>query len=183
MQRGDGLFGSLIVRQPARCDPHSDLFDYDLPEHVIIITDWYHKTCFQNLIENNLAFGNFNADSILINNKGRRVDGIYNVFSDHEIFTVEKGSRFRFRVIDAGISSCQFIFSIDGHVLKVISLDGQAVEAYDVTSISMDSADRYDFILHADQKRDNYWLKIKASNTLLLYCILILQAGVVLRQL
>lgn len=39
-QRGDGLFGSLIVRKPKEKETHARLYDFDLPEHEIMIWDW-----------------------------------------------------------------------------------------------------------------------------------------------
>ena len=39
-QRADGVFGSLIVRQSKQSDPQSALYDYDLPEHVMLVSDW-----------------------------------------------------------------------------------------------------------------------------------------------
>ena len=143
-------------------DPNSDLYDYDLPQHVIIVNDWYHVTAFQQLskfVHGN--FGDLNPESIIINGKGHRLDGDYSGYSHHEIFGVEKGQRYRFRVIDAGVGSCQLHLSIDGHVLRLISTDGNPVEPYDVTTIVMTSADRYDFIVHANGKVDNYWLRIE----------------------
>lgn len=35
--RSKGLFGALIVRQPERKEPHKNLYDSDLKEHVILI--------------------------------------------------------------------------------------------------------------------------------------------------
>uniref|UniRef100_A0A2C9K905 Plastocyanin-like domain-containing protein n=1 Tax=Biomphalaria glabrata TaxID=6526 RepID=A0A2C9K905_BIOGL len=39
-QRADGLYGPLIVRQPPSKEIYHTTYDYDLPEHVITITDW-----------------------------------------------------------------------------------------------------------------------------------------------
>ena len=35
------MFGALIIREPN--DPHADLYDYDLLEHVIHVQDWMHE--------------------------------------------------------------------------------------------------------------------------------------------
>lgn len=40
MQTADGLFGLLIVHQPAGADPSDNLYDQDLPEHVFTVYDW-----------------------------------------------------------------------------------------------------------------------------------------------
>ena len=41
-QRGDGHFGAYVVRQTVKDDPHANLYDYDLTEHVIIAQEWFH---------------------------------------------------------------------------------------------------------------------------------------------
>lgn len=41
-QRGDGLFGPYIVRQPVGQDPNDYLYDYDLTEHLIFAQEWFH---------------------------------------------------------------------------------------------------------------------------------------------
>lgn len=67
----DGLFGSLIVRIPRSRDPNGDLYDYDLPQHVVVINDW------MNLMATERFPGTLNIrpgqdpDSILINGKGQ----------------------------------------------------------------------------------------------------------------
>ena len=38
LQRSDGLYGALVVREPD--DPNGALYDHDLPDHVILIQDW-----------------------------------------------------------------------------------------------------------------------------------------------
>ncbi len=35
-QRADGLFGAIVVRDPA--DVNADIYDHDLPEHVIVVS-------------------------------------------------------------------------------------------------------------------------------------------------
>ncbi|CAD6230944.1 GSCOCG00006890001-RA-CDS [Cotesia congregata] len=43
LQKIDGLYGSVIVRQPPSKDPNSNLYDYDLTTHVVLISDWMHE--------------------------------------------------------------------------------------------------------------------------------------------
>ena len=159
------MFGSLVIRQPAQADPHSHLYDHDLPEHVLIVTDWYHETAeyeFADFLYNFTGYSRreLQPKSIVLN--GKKHSENYFGFSQYEIFEIEKGQRYRFRVIDTGIAACQLVISIDGHVLTLISTDGNPVHPYEVTSIALDSADRYDFIVHANRKVGNYWLKIEA---------------------
>lgn len=43
LQKLDGLYGSIIVRQAPSKDPNSHLYDYDLTTHVMLISDWLHE--------------------------------------------------------------------------------------------------------------------------------------------
>lgn len=42
LQKANGVFGSLVIRAPERQDPNSLLYNYDLPEHTIVVTNWLH---------------------------------------------------------------------------------------------------------------------------------------------
>ena len=42
MQKLDGLAGNLVVRVPKDYDSNAYLYDFDLPEHKIFISDWLH---------------------------------------------------------------------------------------------------------------------------------------------
>ena len=166
LQRVDGLFGSIVIRQPAQSDPNSHLYDYDLPQHVIMVTDWFHDTAtykFMDFLFNisGALRRELQPDRIILNGKGHKSDGDYFGYSPHGIFEVEKGQRYRFRAIDTGIAACELYLSIDGHVFTLIATDGNPVQPYDVTSIVLDSADRYDFVVDANRKVDNYWLRVE----------------------
>jgi iron transport multicopper oxidase len=54
-------------------------------------------------------------------------------------------------------------FSIDGHELTVIEADGNNVDPLVVDSIQIYQGQRYSFVLHANQKVDNYWLRTPSS--------------------
>ncbi len=66
-QRGDGLFGALIIRQPKSREIHSGLYDLDLPEHVIIITDWMHESGAVKFAAHYHSIGTNKPDTILVN--------------------------------------------------------------------------------------------------------------------
>lgn len=95
------------------------------------------------------------ADSVLINGRGRYVDG---PTSPLAVVNVEAGKKFRFRLISM---SCEptFIFSIDGHKLTIIEVDGNNVEPLLVDSIPIFSGQRYSFILETNKDVKNYWIR------------------------
>lgn len=74
MQRTDGAFGALIVRQPMKKIRYGRLYDYDLPEHVIFIQDWDIRTGTSSFNSFHHSIGNNKPKNILINGKGKYYD-------------------------------------------------------------------------------------------------------------
>ncbi|EDW66193.1 uncharacterized protein Mco4 [Drosophila virilis] len=149
-QRAFGLAGALIVRQPLKLNPHAHLYDFDQSEHVIMIQDWVHN------------FDESVAENILINGRGRNMKKDSKVKPTlYATFGVIRGGRYRFRVIFNGVSNCPISLSIDKHDLVVIASDGNDIEPVEVQKIMFHGAERFDFVLHANQEVANYWLRIK----------------------
>lgn len=65
-QHADGIFGPFIVRQTPQRDPNSNLYDYDLNEHILTISSWSHSALAYNLDLQESV----DLSSILINGKG-----------------------------------------------------------------------------------------------------------------
>ena len=96
----------------------------------------------------------------LINGKGRHSDVSY--FNTRlSVFTVERGNRYRFRLIGAqGLYA--YKFSIDGHKLTVVGTDGYWIEPkMPIDYIIIHTGERYDFILEANATGvlDYYWIR------------------------
>ena len=96
----------------------------------------------------------------LINGKGRQESVPYSK-TRLEIFTIEEGSSYRFRLIGVqGLYSLKF--SIDEHNLTVISTDGSLIEPIPTQFIILHTGERYDFILTANHPRsdvNDYWIR------------------------
>ncbi|KAH9839744.1 laccase [Rhodofomes roseus] len=148
VQYCDGLRGPFIVYDPD--DPHKDLYDVDDDTTVITLADWYHSPA------NDLLAGPVDADSVLINGLGR----LNNSDTPVSVIEVEQGKRYRFRLIS---TSCHpyFNFSIEGHDnMTIIEADGQNTEPLpDIDSIQILAAQRYSFVLEANQPVGNYWIR------------------------
>ena len=78
------------------------------------------------------------------------------------VVNVEYGKRYRFRVIGA---SCDpwFNFTIDGHRMTIIEVDGTEVKPVDVDSLAVFAGQRYSVVVNADQPVDNYWIRALSS--------------------
>lgn len=56
-----------------------------------------------------------------------------------------------------------FTFSIDGHNLTIIEVDGVNVQPLVVDQIQIFAGQRYSFILEATQTADNYWIRAQPN--------------------
>ncbi|KAF5297473.1 hypothetical protein FQR65_LT10009 [Abscondita terminalis] len=164
-QRTDGAFGSLIVRTPEEEDPHFDLYDYDLSEHIMVILDWGPQTGLNKFIAHHHSNGTNKAENLLVNGKGRFKEfgknGNETIYTPTERFVVERGYRYRFRVINAEFLNCPIELSIDNHTITVISSDGRDFIPVKAESVVTYAGERFDFIVNADQPIDLYWMRFK----------------------
>lgn len=71
VQRGDGLYGPLIVREPPELNPHKNAYDLELSEHFLTIMDWVHKFSPEKFSLHIHAKGDNKPPSLLVNGKGR----------------------------------------------------------------------------------------------------------------
>ncbi|KAH9038745.1 laccase [Lactarius pseudohatsudake] len=143
----DGLRGALIIEDPA--DPQRHLYDVDDDTTVITLADWYHY-----LSTNPAPIPAFS--STLINGKGRYPGGPSNV--SLAVVNVQRGLRYRFRLVSV---SCDpsFIFSIDGHQMTVIEVEGNNVQPLLIDSLEIFTAQRYSVVVKADRPVGNYRIR------------------------
>jgi L-ascorbate oxidase len=140
MQRADGAFGPIRVREPAKRNVHHKLYDYDLSDHIIIINDWVDESFVQRYTEILNGYGGLQPDTILINGMGSYASGVK---TPKAVFTVKAGFRYRFRVIYAGHNICPIQFAIDGHNLTVVASDGRDIVPVEVDGIQLMAGNDY----------------------------------------
>nr|ACZ82339.1 laccase [Lentinus sp. WR2] len=143
----DGLRGPLVVYDPN--DPHAALYDIDDDNTVITLTDWYHTAA---RLGPRFPLG---ADATLINGLGRSPA---TPTANLTVINVTQGKRYRFRLVSI---SCDpnYVFSIDNHTMSVIETDTVNTQPLTVDSIQIYAAQRYSFVLTANQSVDNYWIR------------------------
>ncbi|KAJ7648854.1 laccase [Mycena rosella] len=142
----DGLRGVFVVYDPT--DPQRHLYE----STIITLADWYHYPAPQAP-----TVPVFN--STLINGLGRYAGG---PLSPLAVISVIHGKRYRFRMVSV---SCDpnFIFSIDGHQMVILEVDGVSHQPLTVDSIQIFAAQRYSFVLTANQKIANYWVRAQPT--------------------
>ncbi|KAJ7688073.1 laccase [Mycena rosella] len=147
----DGLRGPMVVydpNDPAKPFPKTCADTVPPESTVITLSDWYHLRAFE-------AGSSPHPDSTLINGLGRYKGGS---LSDLTIISVSHGTRYRLRLVSM---SCKpaFNFSIDGHSMTVIEVDGVNHQPHNVDSIEIFAGQRYSVVLTANQLVSNYWIR------------------------
>ncbi|XP_060069167.1 uncharacterized protein LOC132549267 [Ylistrum balloti] len=173
-QRTKGLYGALIVRD--RTD--------NMAEHNLLVQGWNHlwsadmdqlKYITNGIYENRKKRRNsFQLDgdmfstvlltSVIINGRGRYYSNFTteaNNAAPLSVFRVQRGQTYRFRVINADILY-PFRVSVDNHKITVVATDGYDVQPVSAESFIIQSGERYDFILAADQAVGNYWIRAQS---------------------
>ncbi|CAK5275021.1 unnamed protein product, partial [Mycena citricolor] len=144
----DGLRGAMVIYDPA--DAYLSQYDVDDESTVITLSDWY------NVFAETVT-GVGTPSSMLINGLGRTAATLDN--TTLAVINVTQGLRYRFRLVNTACDS-NYVFQIDGHTnLTIIEADGVLHEPLSVDSIQIYAAQRYSFILTADQAIDNYWIR------------------------
>ncbi|XP_077987804.1 uncharacterized protein LOC144442357 [Glandiceps talaboti] len=165
LQRGDGIFGPMVIRQPAIDDPHSDLYDEDLSGHTVLMSDWLDQITMQKFAAHHHDNGDNKPEAMLINGKGKRAEfedeSEAKYFTPREVFSVEQGKRYRFRMMSNAITFCPMQVSVDNHTLLVIASDGNPFDPYMTDVLIVYGGESYDFILQANQSIGNYWFRVK----------------------
>ncbi|KAH9059206.1 laccase [Lactarius vividus] len=146
----DGLRGALVIYDPE--DPNVSLYDVDDKDTIITLADWYHFTSHSVSLQAPLVP---EPNSTLINGRGRYSGGPRVPLA---VVNVLQGQRYRLRLVSI---SCEpaFTFSIDGHQLTIIEVDGVNHQPLLVDSLQIFAGQRYSVVLNADQQIGNYWLR------------------------
>lgn len=155
LHRGSGVFGALVIREAE--DPLRHLYDTDLPEHVVVVSDWNHVDINTFFWDTHHRGAFIFPRNILFNGKGR--DPTTGVLLPLEVVHVKPGARHRMRFINGGSLDCPVVLSVDAHRLTIIAMDGTAIEPFTTDSFVMFSGERFDVILEANQTVDNYWIR------------------------
>lgn len=163
LQKIDGLYGSVIVRQPPNKDPNSNLYDYDLTTHVVLISDWMHEDAAERYPGRLAVNTGQDPETVLINGKGQFRDPNTGFMTNTplEVFTVTAGRRYRFRLINAFATVCPAQITFQGHGLTLIAADGEPVHPVQINTVISFSGERYDFIINADQPVGAYWIQLR----------------------
>ncbi|KAJ3524320.1 hypothetical protein NM208_g12103 [Fusarium decemcellulare] len=158
LQYADGLLGPITIYGPSSSN-------YDEGKDPILITDWSHRSAFQEWQRELTGLPSFpKMNSVLINGLGNFAGSF-----PSEMFnmTVEKGKKYVLRVINTSVDTT-WIFTVDNHNFTVMTTDFVPIKPYDVTHIAIGIGQRYHIVLNANpidtptdpaSPNGNYWIR------------------------
>lgn len=99
------------------------------------------------------------------------------MFAPWSVFNVQRGKRYRFRFINSGFNVCPFLLQFQNHNMTVIASEISYTEPMLIDSLYSMAGERFDFVLNADQKPKDYWIRVKTMYP----CREIIEAFAILR--
>ncbi|KAJ1962113.1 ferroxidase fet3 [Dipsacomyces acuminosporus] len=151
----DGIRAPLILHNPQ--EPHE--YDEDL---VLTLEDWYHDQA-SDLLKQFLSWKNPAGDEPIPN--GALIGGVGG--DTLKVLRFRPGKTYRIRLVNMS-ALAMFHFSIEGHKMRVIEVDGEDTEEQEVGNVILAAAQRTsilvtalnstsnNFIFHADMDTDMF---------------------------
>lgn len=112
MERFDGVYGALVIREPVEADVNGHLYDYDKAENHLVLGDWTNIA--SETFVTGLRSTPFYVDSVLVDGHGTYIDPKTNVstFAPLTVLYLEHDKRYRFRLIGATCLDCPLEFCV-----------------------------------------------------------------------
>lgn len=164
LERGDGVFGPLIVHQSHENDPYQKL-----AQHIMTINDWFHSSTQSKYVLQQHSNQEAKPKSILINGRGPQkhdADEVARV--PYSKFIVANDTRYRMRVINAAVTNCPVTVTVDSHDFVLLAADGSLVSPMNTTSLLIYPGERYDVLIAAEQQTSPdggvFWVRVQGGN-------------------
>ena len=172
VQYADGAVGPMTLHGPTSADWDEAI------SPPLILTDWGHNTAFVSVVSGKLE----NPD-ILLNGRGNVTNYNNDVKNTTEIkppyhITFEEpragryDKKYLMRIINTSFDTT-FVFSIDNHMLEVVSADFVPIQPYKNQSILIGIGQRYNVIVEAKPlltpdtgplaSDGNYWIRTQVA--------------------
>lgn len=123
-----------------------------------MVHEWHHISAYDAFTESLTSPAPPKADLITLNGIGRNNElGTGSYFQQ----TLEKNKKYLLRITNSAIDF-HFQFSIDNHMLQVVSADYVPIKPFWTNSLSVGIGQRYGIIVHTNQTAsDNgkYWMR------------------------
>jgi hypothetical protein len=146
--------------------PSSANYDEDLG--TIFLSDWDHKTIFENWQTTKSGFGP-EMSNVLLN-----FQNVYDCTDSTDPaclgtgtrFEVNfvKGTKYKIRLLNTAVDGW-FQFSMDNHTFQVIATDLVPIVPFYTDSLMITVGQRYDIIVEANATEGDYWMRAGWQNT------------------
>ncbi|XP_046591124.1 laccase-2-like [Neodiprion lecontei] len=169
LHRTHGHYGALVIREPRVDEPWSnDIYDFDLPEHTIVLSDWMHETAEMFYPGLPSRKPGIEPTTVLVNGFGWYLNATTNEDSVNSSFPlatfhVSRNSSYRFRIINSVSHVCGYQIQIQNHNLTLIATDGTPIVLITVDTIVCYPGERYDFVINTSNislDEDGFWIYI-----------------------
>lgn len=152
VQGARGIRGPFIIERAD--DPVVEEFGYDEDLVVFMSDEWRDpSTCLK-------LEGAMPGNDVCADIRHASFNGMYGNGSDsfpYPLITVEAGKCYRMRWIMAGSNTENFVMTVSGHNMTLVSVDGAYdVKPVQVSSFNLHLGERVDVIMCADQTPGNY---------------------------
>ncbi|KAF2187676.1 multicopper oxidase [Zopfia rhizophila CBS 207.26] len=160
LQYSDGMAGPLTIHGPSSGN-------YDTSKDPLLMTDWNQRSAFEDwawTLDNITEGRRPRMTSILLNGTGIAPPGTCANPKPSKLHTLsfQKGVRYLLRLINTSVDTT-FIFSIDGHKLRVVEMDFVPIKPYTTDSVLIGIGQRYHVIVEAAPFKttpdENYWIR------------------------
>ena len=127
MQSAKGMRGAFIVKKKPENDPWTGMYD---EEKLVILSDEWQDPDVCLKLEGAMAGNDVCSDIDYASVNGQWAIGQYQDFDKkypYPLIDVEQGKCYRMRLMMMASNAENYIFSIAGHSMKLIALDGEDV--------------------------------------------------------
>merc|ERR1711871_1712569 len=158
MQSAKGLRGPFIVKK--REDPHQAEYD---EERVVVFADEWQNPDVCLKLEGAMAGNDVCSDIDYASVNGQIATGDLQKYDSkypYPLIDVEKGKCYRLRFIMMASNAENYIVSLAGHDMTLISLDGVDVDPIQITDLNMHIGERADVIICANQEPGYYPMEL-----------------------
>jgi FtsP/CotA-like multicopper oxidase with cupredoxin domain len=150
MQYADGVVGPIIIHGPTTAN-------WDVDTAPITLTDWFYTPSFPLYDSASVAQGPPTADNVLIGGKMTSAEG-----GEYYVVDIKKGKKNLLHFVNTGINAYLHV-SLDNHKFQVVGADFVPVKPFVTDNLVLGVGQRYDVIVDANQKVDNYWLRVNTG--------------------
>ncbi|KAK4118010.1 multicopper oxidase [Parathielavia appendiculata] len=157
LQYGDGLLGPMTIYGPSTAN-----FDDDLAFRPLLLSDWNHRSVFEDwplMLQSGAAP---EMTNILINGTGQFGFGP----SPDKYTLYLNASKAHMLILVNTAVDTTFVFSIDDHELEVIEMDFVPIKPYRTDHIKIGIGQRYHVLVHGlkdpykKERYGNYWMRV-----------------------